>query len=100
MFEQIIKCDCGFGVGFYHYGPDLMHEYNPLVSEKKATEKYQNDRSPVGSFFGHIDGRRAVLVVGGTEISFRYCEYGGSKEKAYEAAARSLISDHRQTSMF
>ena len=93
MDYQLQKCTCGYGEGFYDYGIDSAHEYNPGVAESKATAKYHKDRNPLAQFFPHIDGRRVLLVIylpSGEEkrIDFKYSKYG-SEKKALDAAAEA-----------
>ena len=90
-----IKCDCGFGDGWYHVEDDSGHEYNPFVSNKIATSKLYKDRRPVGVFFGHIKGTcvAAHINENGQSVvgkKFYYKKYNSRKETR-RAAARWVV---------
>ena len=101
MSFEITKCDCGFGDGFYHFGPDSTHEFNPGVSEEAATEDYYDDRKPVAVFYGYKDGRSAVLQYneGEKKESFNYSEYG-NKPASFVAIVNRIKELWQQPSLF
>lgn len=108
--QRLVKCECGFGDGFYHYESDSTHEYNPGVTEDQATRLPQAERKPLAKFFGHIDGRRVKLLIylspgaclhaEQIEVSFFYKDYGGDRNRTYAAAVNRLLEYMQQPTLF
>lgn len=101
MNLTVSKCNCGFGDGFYHFGHDSAHEFNPNVSEEIATAEYHRERNAVAIFYGHKDGRCAVLDYNNGEKQevFNYSEYG-TKAEAYKAIVIRIKELWQQPSLF
>ena len=101
MSLTVSKCDCGFGDGFYHFGHGSAHEFNPNASEEVATAEYHSERSAVAIFYGHKDGRFAVLDYnnGDKYEVFNYSEYV-TKAEAYKAIVKRIKELWQQPSLF